>query len=68
MLCVGMDGMGWVVIICHRSSKSTFSANEIEKKIGASKTDEFSERIQKRVLGGHGLVTIIRLSLGINSY
>ena len=54
MLCVGMDGMGWVVIICHRSSKSTFSANEIEKKIGASKTDEFSERIQKR--GGRGWV------------
>ena len=36
MLCVGMDGMdgiGWVVNICHRSSKSTFGANEIEKKI-----------------------------------
>ena len=30
MLCVGMDGIdgiGWVVIICHRSSKSTFGAN-----------------------------------------
>ena len=37
MLCVGMDGMGWVVIICHRSSKSTFGANAIEKKIIFSK-------------------------------
>ena len=29
MLYVGMDGMGWMVIIVFRSSKSTFGANNI---------------------------------------
>ena len=30
MLYVGWDWMGWMVIIGHRSSKSTFGANKVQ--------------------------------------